>query len=299
MPFVVEKDRAEVLTVYPPRAYLAKPTAADVRLGTPSTAMPDEGSETSITANIDATNTTLSAAASRDDESVVVASATGIVAGRRYLITSEGRKQQVTVRAIASTTIYLVEPLRDDVSSGATFVGLATTHTLTTAETSTVGEGHVIFRLTIGGIVRRVDDVIRVEPKIFPLTLTAERLLRRKEVRRMRDATDLTLEELIETGWTDHLRWRLQARKINGESFREDRVRTPSVVEVPHIEACLLELYRATERPREDIAEQERTLYHAINGMFESSDLWYEGASEDGSGGRADATDANIAWVTR
>lgn len=294
MPFVVEKDRAEVLTIYPPRAYLAKPTAADVRVGTPSTILPDEGSETSITANIDATNTTLSAAASRDDESVVVASASNIVAGRRYLITSEGRKQQVTVRAIASTTIYLVEPLRDDVSSGATFVGLATTHTLTTAETSTVGEGHVIFRLTIGGIVRRVDDVIRVEPKIFPLTLTAERLMRRKEVRRMRDATDLTLDELIEAGWTDILRPKLRARKIS-----EDRIRTPSEIEVAHQEACILLLYRASDRSREDIEAQEKTFYYAMNDLFESRDLWYEGANEDGNGGRADATDANIAWVTR
>jgi hypothetical protein len=294
MPFVVEKDRAEVLTVYPPRAYLAKPTAADVRVGTPSTILPDEGSETSITANIDATNTTLSAAAYRDDESVAVVSATGIVVGRRYLITSEGKKQQVTVRAIASTTIYLVEPLRDDVSSGATFVGLATTHTLTTAETSTVGEGHVIFRLTIGGIVRRIDDVIRVEPKIFPLTLTAERLMRRKEVRRMRDATDLTLEELIESGWTDILRPKLRARKIS-----EDRIRTPSEIEVAHQEACILLLYRASDRSREDIEAQEKTFYYAVNDLFESRDLWYEGASDNGTGGRVDATDANISWLTR
>lgn len=294
MPFVVEKDRAEVLTVYPPRAYLAKPTAADVRLGTPSTAMPDEGSETSITANIDATNTTLSAAASRDDESVAVTSASNIVAGRRYLITSLGKRQQVTVRAISSTTIYLVEPLRDDVESGAAFVGLATTHTLTTAETSQVGEGHVIFRLTIGGIVRRVDDVIRVEPKIFPLTLTAERLMRRKEVRRMRDATDLTLEELIEAGWTDILRPKLRARKIS-----EDRIRTPSEIEVAHQEACILLLYRASDRSREDIEAQEKTFYYAVNDLFESRDLWYEGASDNGTGGRVDATDANISWLTR
>jgi len=294
MPFVVEKDRAEVLTVYPPRQYLAKPTAADVRVGTPSTILPDEGSETSITANIDATSTTLSAAADRDDESVIVASASNIVAGRRYLITSEGKKQQVTVRAIASTTIHLVEPLRDDVASGATFVGLATTHTLTTGQTSKVGEGHVIFRLTIGGIVRRVDDVIRIEPKIFPLTLTAERLMRRKEVRRMRDATDLTLEELIEAGWTDILRPKLRARKIS-----EDRIRTPSEVEVAHQEACILLLYRASDRSREDIEAQEKTFYFAMNDLFESRDLWYEGSNEDGNGGRVDATDANIAWLSR
>lgn len=294
MPFVVEKDRAEVLTIYPPRAYLAKPTAADVRVGTPSTILPDEGSETSITANIDATNTTLSAAASRDDDEVVVASATNIVAGRRYLITSEGRKQQVTVRAIASTTIYLVEPLRDDVSSGATFVGLATTHTLTTAETSTVGEGHVIFRLTIGGIVRRVDDVIRVEPKIFPLTLTAERLMRRKEVRRMRDATDLTLDELIEAGWTDILRPKLRARKIS-----EDRIRTPSEIEVAHQEACILLLYRASDRSQEDIDAQDKRLYHAVTELLESRDLWYESSSATGTMGRGDVDYGLTTWITR
>lgn len=297
MPFVVEKDRADVLTVYPPRQYLAKPTAADVRLGTPSTAMPDEGSETSITSNIDGTSTSLTAAADRDDDQIAVtanASIVNVVPGRRYLITDNGKKQQVTVRDISGGTIYLVEPLRDDVGSGASFEGLATTHTLTTAETSTIGEGHVIFRLTIGGIVRRVDDVIRVEPKIFPLTLTAERLMRRKEVRRMRDATDLTLEELIEAGWTDILRPKLRARKIS-----EDRIRTPSEIEVAHQEACILLLYRASDRSRDDIDAQEKTFYYAVNDLFESRDLWYEGASDDGNGGRIDASDANISWLTR
>lgn len=297
MPYVVEKDRAAVLEVYPPRQYLAKPTAADVRLSTPSTAMPDEGSETSITANIDGTATTLADAASRDDDEITVTSngsLSNVVSGRRYLISDNGKKQQVVVRARSDTTIYLAEPLRADVASGATFVGLCTTHTLTTGETETVGDGHVIFRLTIDGVVRRVDDVIRIEPKIFPLTLTAERLMRRKEVRRLRDGTDLTLSELIEEAWVSVLRPKLRARKIV-----EHRIRTPSEIEVAHQEACLLLLYRANDRSREDIEAQEKTFYYAVNDLMESRDLWYEGASDDGRGGRIDASDANIAWLVR
>lgn len=297
MPYVVERDRAAVLEVYPPRQYLTKPTAADVRLGTPSTAMPDEGSETSITANIDATASTLSSAASRDDDEISVtvnASLASVVAGRRYLISDNGRKQQVVVRAISGGTVYLAEPLRADVASGASFTGLCTTHTLTTAETSTVGDGHVIFRLTIDGVSRRVDDVIRVEPKVFPLTLTAERLMRRKEVRRLRDGTDLTLSELIEEAWLSILRPKLRARKI-----AEDRIRTPSEIEVAHQEACILLLYRANDRSRDDIEAQEKTFYYSVNDLMESRDLWYEGGSDDGRGGRLDASDANIAWLVR
>lgn len=294
MPIVVQKDRAEVLNLYPPRQYIGAPTAADIRVGTPSTPIPDEGSETSITANIDSVSTTLSAAASRDDDSVSVASATGITVGRRYLITSLGKKQQVTVRAISSTTIYLVEPLRDDVASGATFVGLLVTHALSAAQTAETGDGRIILRLTIGGIVYRVDETIRIEERVFPLTLTAESLLSRKEVRRMRDATDLTLDELITEAWTGILRPKLRARKIV-----EDRIITPSEIEPAHKEACILLLYRASDRSQEDIDAQDKRLYHAVTELLESRDLWYESSSATGAMGRGDVDYGLTTWITR
>jgi len=294
MPIIVEKNRAEVLTFYPPRQFLVKPTAADIRVGTPSVSLPAEGSETSITANIDATSTTLSASASRDDDEITVASATGIVAGRKYLLTSEGRKQVVTVRAIVSTTIHLEDPLREDVANGSTFVGLAVTHTLTTGQTATTGTGEVILRLTLSGIQRRIDEILRVEDRIFPLTLTAESLMRRHEVRRLRDASDLTLGECITEAWEGILRPKLRARKIV-----EDRIRTPSEIEPAHKEACLLLLYRAAGRSQEDIDAQDKRLYHAITDLLESRDLWYETSSASGALGRGDVDYGLTAWITR
>lgn len=70
-------------------------------------------------ASVDSVNTTLSAAASRLASTVTVASATGITAGRRYLLGDEW----VEVRSISSTTLTLRRPLQGDHASGAAFVG--------------------------------------------------------------------------------------------------------------------------------------------------------------------------------
>jgi hypothetical protein len=295
MTIVIEKGRAEVLTLYPPRQFLARPSAADIRVGTPAVAMPDAGNETSITANIDATNTTVAAAVTRGADTLTLTSASDVTVGRRFLVTSLGRHQQVRVRAKDGTTVYLFEPLRDDVATAATFVGLAVTHTLTTAQTALVGLGEIVYRLTLLGTVRRLDEKLRIEDRLFALTLTEDDLVSSMpEVRRLREAADLTLDSVIRTAWEDYVRVELGARKIIA-----DRIMTPSALEPAIKEACVLVLMRGASRPSEDIKDQEQRLYQKINRLFDGKDLWYAEPATVGSSSTNEFGYQNTAWLTR
>lgn len=84
-------------------------------------------------ATLDTVSTTLSASAGRgtaDPRVVTVASATGIVAGRRYLISSGGKSEPVKVESISGTTLRLAGDLPTLFASGSTFVGLEVSATV-------------------------------------------------------------------------------------------------------------------------------------------------------------------------
>lgn len=80
--------------------------------------------QASTAASLSAVSTTLSAPAVAGAASVVVTSATDIVAGRRYLLggAEESGGEWVTVRSVASTTVTLARRLIAARASGAAFV---------------------------------------------------------------------------------------------------------------------------------------------------------------------------------
>lgn len=79
--------------------------------------------QASAAASLDAVNTTLSGAAVEGAASVTVTSATGITAGRRYLIggPQDVGGEWVTVRSVSGTTVTLVRRLSQAHASGATW----------------------------------------------------------------------------------------------------------------------------------------------------------------------------------
>lgn len=85
----------------------------------------DDTAEWTGTATIDSvTTTTMSASgpAQVDPTLIEVTSATGITAGRSYLLSDDGQREWVTVVEIDGTDVYVSSPLRNDYASGATFV---------------------------------------------------------------------------------------------------------------------------------------------------------------------------------
>jgi hypothetical protein len=91
-------------------------------------------------ATVDTLSTTISAAGGRgtsDPRQVTVASATGITVGRRYLLQSGGRSEVVRVSGISSTTIRLSAPALKPFPSGASFLGVELSATVTLATCAT------------------------------------------------------------------------------------------------------------------------------------------------------------------
>ncbi len=74
--------------------------------------------------SLDSVNTTLSSGASAGANTLVVASATGITRGRRYLITdTDGDQEWIEVIALSGTTVTTRQPLVNNYASSSTFVG--------------------------------------------------------------------------------------------------------------------------------------------------------------------------------
>ena len=91
---------------------------------------------------IDATNTTLGGTAAAGATSITVASATGIEAGRRYLLDNDDNQPEwVYVKGVSGTTVTLHEPTGYDHTASSTFVGTRLSLSVSAANAGTLYEG--------------------------------------------------------------------------------------------------------------------------------------------------------------
>ena len=104
---------------------------------------PDGTAIDTPTVTIDTADTTISLAATAGDLSLQVASATGITAGRAYLIdNSENQREWVRIKQVSSTSLTLYEPLQYTYANADTFVGTRLTAPVSAANSDTVDEGY-------------------------------------------------------------------------------------------------------------------------------------------------------------
>lgn len=294
----VHKDSTDSLITYPPfeAAYLFQPSAADVRIRTNAEAMPDEGAEAACT--LDTVDTTLSAAASRGATSLTLTSGTGVTRHRYYLIEDAGYRYPLFVAEVSGSTAYLAEPLVNSISNGAAFKGLAIiSPALTSAQTANVGRSNLAkFRATLNGVQREFDQWFEIVRQVFPVTLSPSRLLRRGEARRMRDAADVSMMDVIQAAWEDTLLVKLRA-----SNMLEETINTPTELEPAHIEACILHLLRDTGADEEKISEQEDRLERVIADVKASSKLRVDDSETDSDPReeRSEAAEWQVASLTR
>lgn len=132
-PQAITLDRGGLVSEYLPIAAGATPLVEIVNAGggivvagrTPDT--------------VDAVSTTLSAAAAMGARTLTVASATGIVVGRRYrILPGAPYGETVKVRAISGTTLTLSAPTCNPYASGSAFVGTYVAVAVTAAEASSL-----------------------------------------------------------------------------------------------------------------------------------------------------------------
>jgi hypothetical protein len=98
------------------------------------------GALETITPTLDSVETTISADVVPGKTALTIASATGLVRGRRYLLDGpeDSGGEQVTVTGIASTTLALARALRRPHASGVSFVSTRLSLPITTTSTASV-----------------------------------------------------------------------------------------------------------------------------------------------------------------
>ena len=266
-------DTAATLVFYPPEN--AQSSAATVALYTPT------GSElqAAATATRDATSTTIAAAVSRSAQSVTVASATGITAGKKYVIAEGGRSQVVTVRSVSSTTVYLADRMAFALTTSATFKGFALSYALTATHTDDINQNYrALWSYTIGGTAYTADqyfDVVGAD-QVYPTTWS-DVLARHGWIQEEVRTADLDGATYLDTAW-EVVRERFRAKQLYLE-----RVRVLDQLKAIHCAAVNWLL--AEERAMRDVSalplleQAERRMAQASDELF--SNLAFYDADED------------------
>lgn len=152
------------------------PTSRPSGVGTAAVKDLRGGTLESITPTLDSVNTTLAASADAGASILSLTSATGVTAGRTYLVggAEDAGGEWVTVRSVSGTTATLVRKLQRARASGVAFQGTRLTFAVTTASTATPGRNFRIEWTDPAGVVVPIPfDVTRYAPISG---LTGERL---------------------------------------------------------------------------------------------------------------------------
>jgi len=172
----IRLDAGGTLAFIPP--IQSRPTAVTCTLVTPSAVTLG-----TPTVTIDPVNTTTSASAVAGDLSITLTAITGVTARRHYVLaTSKGELAQVRLKSVTSSSkvVTLFSPLRFDVASGSTFVGVSLSAPVSAANAATLGEGYEArWAITTSGgthtEVTRWDVVRSVWPADLVTTADLER----------------------------------------------------------------------------------------------------------------------------
>jgi hypothetical protein len=169
-----------------------------------------------------------------------------------------------------SSTLWVQEPLPSSVANGSSVNGVAVSVALTATQTAEPGSGYVLFRATVGGVVREWDEAFRIVRRITGVALTPTILTQSYPVvRQIASSTDLTLEEAINASWQLVVSPALAARGILDEDVLTDDVLIPM-----HAAATAYHLARQwPASPTEFVARIEAAYEQAKQTTYDRIDL--------------------------
>jgi hypothetical protein len=228
--------------------------------GTPTVKVTTQAtpSPTAANATIDSVSTSVTAAAAAGSKEIAVGSAT-FTRGRRYLITFDGNTIVVESRngGGATTTLRLVDALPCDVPDDALVEGFAVSRTLSTTETSLVGEGAALWTAQVDGQNLQWSSLFRIVSRMPTALLTEGELLRAFPViASMMPAGDLSLENVIGAAWEHRIVPVLEAKG----AFEEDVTSDAALVPL-HALACMRHLYDFDSRVTADFRADLRAAW--------------------------------------
>lgn len=254
---------------------LTQPSSATVRIRTASTPLPD--SATAVT--VDSLSGTLTSAAAEGATSLALTGAVTLVRGRQYVVTTTtGERFVVESRASgSSSTVRLAEPLPMAAAASSTIHGFALTTTLSTAQTSDIGEGLALWAVTYSSSVYAFTTQFRVVERIPRSTLTATALTRGYPiVHTIRSRLDGGLDELLQTVWDDALLPALEARGI-----RAELVIDPSRLEGVHAAMAVHHLLMLDPSKESAFRDEWKTIAtQRFETALASREFWVDGEDE-------------------
>lgn len=226
-----------------------------------------------VAATIDSVSTTTQGAHQEGDDSITLAAAQTIVAGRRYLVTDVVNGREIVVvatRGGSVSELWLAEPLPCDIANNSTVRGIAISVALSSSQTTYPGSGYVLFRATVDGVVREWDEAYRVVRRITSIALTPTELTQTYPVvRKLASATDTTLEEAINAAWEVVVTPALAARGILDEDILTDDLIMPM-----HAAAVVMHLARQwPQAPNDYVARLEAVYESAKQTTWDRIDL--------------------------
>lgn len=149
----------------------ARPTSCTVSVYTDTGAAKVDGA----TATVSTVNTTISAGAARGATSVTLASASGVVAGRRYLLgtlNSTEAAEAVTVKSVSGSAATLWAPLMLAHSSGVSFSGTRVSYAVSASAADAYWfDGYSVWTPDAGDEVTETVDCVR---RLIPVDLISE-----------------------------------------------------------------------------------------------------------------------------
>lgn len=200
-PAAAESGDSALLVFYPPT--LSQPTSATVSLQYPG------GTElqASTAATVDTVSTTISSAAAVGSSSVVVTSATGIKAGRRYIFTESGRRWVAEVEQISGTTVYLKSPIPFAFTTSTTVKGYALTYQLTTTHTADADHDYVAtWVAVVDGAEHEWDQLFDiVDAADWHATTMEDVLAEYSYLREILTSDQLEGTALLDNAWDKHV----------------------------------------------------------------------------------------------
>jgi hypothetical protein len=158
--------------------------------------------QSSATTALDSVNTTVNGAVSAGASQFNVTSATGITAGRRYLVdgSESAGGEFVLVSSVSSNTVHLARRLGRSQAHGAAFSGTRVTVTISTASTAACARGLRVEWTdpTSGAVLAVPFDVTRYAPQTW---LTVQDLLDHDPILRKRLAEGAWLPAMRDRAW--------------------------------------------------------------------------------------------------
>lgn len=210
--------------------------AVEVRIGTPSTPIPDD--DTWTAANIDPINAVITAAA--DEGDTEIAASETWVRWRRYLVDVDADGEEVIEVAarnsgVPAASLLLDEPLPCAIESGGRVRGWECSIELTSDQTEFAGDGIAVWKGTLDGVDYTWTQSFRIVRRMPASTLTPSELTKRFSIlNSWRAVADFDFEDLLHVAWEDEIEEFLEAHHIAVEN-----ITTPDVLDGLHALACL------------------------------------------------------------